>query len=58
MPRAMPLTISNRRAARSRDSISAIPVPYGVGCRVPTTAMEGRLNSFASPRTQSTGGGS
>ena len=46
MPRAIPLTISSRRTARSRDSISAIPDPYGVGCRVPTTAIAGLLSKL------------
>ena len=58
MPRAMPLIISNRRTARSRASISAIPVPYGDGWRVPTMAIPGRLSRVAAPRTHSTGGGS
>ena len=59
MPRAIPLTISSRRTARSRDSISAIPDPYGVGCRVPTTAIDGLAQQAAHrPRTHSTGGGS
>ncbi len=58
MPRAMPLTISNRLAARSRDSISATALPYGDGWRVPTTASSGRVSRLALPRTHSTGGGS
>ena len=38
--------------------IYTLPEPYGVGWRVPTTAIEWRLRISTFPRTQSTGGGS
>src|SRR5438477_453356 len=41
MPRAMPLNMMSERAARSQANLSAIPMPYGVGCRVPTIAIPG-----------------
>jgi len=48
-PRAIPLKIAIPRAARSRDNISAIPAPYGDGCRVPTTPIPGSDSNSTPP---------
>ena len=43
--------IVNPRDARSLLSRSAMPMPYGVGCRVPTMAIPGRDSVSRFPRT-------
>ena len=58
IPLASPLTTVSPAEASSRAKYSAITRPYGVGCRVPTTATQGSPNRDRSPLTKRTGGAS
>ena len=57
-PRARPLTTTTPRAARSAARRSATASAYGDAAREPTMATAGRSSAAATPRIQSTSGGS